>query len=137
MGLSDPLGAALFRFKFGSDAASGKRALHLLAHKAMCNLGTELSYARKLAAACIREWVLDNCIHCNGSGLILNGARYDKCGKCDGAGVKCHSDSERALAAGLPSESWPKHAKKFDQVMTCMMGSVAATGAKTRELLKD
>lgn len=137
IGMSDQLGAALFRFKFASDAAAGKRALHLLAHKAKCNLGVELSYATKLATACLKEFVLDNCVPCNGSGLLLNGARYDKCPKCDGSGVKRYSDTERALAAGLPVESWAKHQKKFDQVMTCMMASVAATGAKTRELLKD
>jgi hypothetical protein len=137
MGLSDQLGAALFRFKFGSDVAAGKRALHLLAHKAKCNLGVELSYATKLATACLKEFVLDNCVPCNGSGLILNGARYDKCAKCDGSGVKRYSDTERALAAGLPVESWSKHAKKFDQVMTCMMSSLAATGGKVSQLLKD
>lgn len=137
MGLSDPLGAALFRFKFGSDAAAGKRAIHLLSHKAKCNLRVELSYAQKLATACIKEFVLDNCVPCNGAGLLLNGARYDKCSKCDGSGVKRHSDSERAMAAGLPVESWSKHQRKFDQVMTCMMGAVAATGAKTSALMKD
>ncbi|MFM0487997.1 hypothetical protein [Paraburkholderia graminis] len=137
MGLSDPLGAALFRFKFASDAASGKRAIHLLAHKAKCNLGVELSYATKLATACIKEFVMDNCVPCNGAGLILNGARYDKCGKCDGSGVKRHSDSERALAASLPVESWPRHAKKFDQVMTCLTASVAATGGKVSALMRE
>jgi hypothetical protein len=138
MGLSDQLGAALFRFKFGSDSAAGKRALHLLAHKAKCNLGVELSYAQKLATACIKEWVLDNCVHCNGTGLILNGARYDQCGKCKGSGVKFHSDSERALAAGLPVDNFARnHQKKFDQVMTCMMGAIAATGGKVSALMRD
>jgi len=138
MGLSDQLGAALFRFKYGSDAAAGKRAIHLLAHKAKCSLKVELSYATKLAVACVKEWTLDNCIHCNGTGLILNGARYDKCVKCKGSGVKCHSDAERALAAGLPTENFAKnHGKKFDQVMTCMMGSIAATGGKVSALMKD
>lgn len=137
MGMSDQLGAALFRFKFASDAAAGKRALHLLAHKAKCNLGMDLGYATKLSVACLKEFVLDNCVPCNGSGLLLNGARYDKCPKCDGSGVKRYSDTERALAAGLPVESWSKHQKKFDQVMTCMMASVAATSAKTSALLRD
>ena len=138
LGMSDALGSALFRFKFGSDAASGKRALHLLAHKAKCNLGVELSYARKLAAACIKEWTIDNCVHCNGTGLVLNGSRYDKCGKCDGSGVKFHSDTERAMAAGLPVENFMQHhGKKFNQVMTCMMGSVSAASGKVRDLLKE
>jgi hypothetical protein len=108
-----------------------------LAHKAKCSIKVELSYATRLATACVKEWVLDNCIHCNGTGLILNGARYDKCGKCKGSGVKFHSDSERALAAGLPVESWPKHAKNFDRTMVCLTGSVAATGGKVSALMRE
>ncbi|MDE1139956.1 MAG: hypothetical protein PW999_09935 [Paraburkholderia tropica] len=137
LGLTDHLGAALFRFKYGSDAASGKRALSLLAHKAKCSLGVELSYATMLATACLKEWVLDNCIHCNGTGLILSGARYDKCTKCDGSGVKCYSDGERERNAGLPAGSMSKHQRNFDRTMTCLMGSVAATGSRVRNLLRD
>jgi hypothetical protein len=137
MGLSDPLGAALFRFKFASDAFAGKRALHLLAHKITCNFGFVPTYSAKLATACIKEFVLDNCVPCNGAGLILNGARYDKCGKCDGSGVKRHSDSERALAAGLPVESWPKHQKNFDRTMACLTASVAATVGKVGALMRE
>lgn len=137
MGLSDPLGAALFRFKFGSDAAAGKRAIHMLAHKMTCNHGFVTSYATKLSTACVKEFVLDNCVPCNGAGLILNGARYDKCPKCDGSGVKRYSDTERALAASLPVESWSKHQKNFDRTMTCLMASVAATGGKVSALMKE
>ena len=137
LGLTDHLGAALFRFKYGSDAFAGKRALHLLAHKATCNFGFVPTYAAKLATACIKEFTLDACIHCNGTGTVLSGARYDKCSKCDGSGVKRYTDTERALTAGLPVESWSKHQKNFDKVMTCLMGSIAATGGKVRELLRE
>lgn len=137
MGLSDSLGAALFRFKFASDAAAGKRAIHLLAHKAMCSLKVELSYATKLATACVKEFAFDNCANCNGTGLIRSGQRYDKCGKCDGCGIKRHSDAERALAAGLPVESWTKHVKNFDRTMICLTGSVAAAGGKVSALMRE
>ncbi|MBB3004384.1 hypothetical protein FHX57_006766 [Paraburkholderia tropica] len=137
LGLTDHLGAALFRFKYGSDAASGKRALSLLAHKAKCSLGVELSYATMLATACLKEFACDACATCNGTGTVLLGAHYDKCNKCDGSGVKRYSDGEREKNAGLPSGSMSKHQKNFDRVMTCLMGSIAATGAKANALLKE
>lgn len=137
MGLSDPLGAALFRFKFGSDAAAGKRALHLLANKSAQRLKVELTYARKLATAALKEWLLDTCETCHGSGLVPGIGRHDKCPKCGGSGVRRHSDTERALAAGLPVGSWEKHEKRFDQVMTCMMGALAECGGKTSQLMRD
>lgn len=137
LGLSDRLGAALFRFKYGADAFAGKKAVHLLAHKITCNFGFVQTYAAKLAEACIKEFVLDNCVTCNGTGLVMSAGHSDKCPKCGGSGVKRYTDTERALAAGLPVESWSKHAKNFDRTMTCMMASVASSGVKIGSLLRD
>jgi hypothetical protein len=137
LGLSDPLGAALWRFKYLHDRASYQRALHLLAHKVTCQLKVELSYARQLSTAAIKEYAIDTCDKCNGVGHIYEGIHAGKCRPCDGAGMKCYSDTERALAAGLPVESWPKHQKKFDRVVTCLVGAVAATGGKVSALLRD
>lgn len=133
LGMTDALGSELLRFKYANDRNAGPRALHLLAHKAKFALKVELSYARSLARACIKEFLMDACDKCNGTGVIGR----DKCAKCDGSGVKRYSDGERASAAGLPPESWHGHAKKFDAVMTCMMGSVAETGGKVRALLRE
>jgi hypothetical protein len=137
LGLSDPLGAALFRFKFAADAFAGKRALHLLTHRSAQRLKVELGYARGLAAAALREWLLDTCETCNGTGLVAVVGRHDKCPKCGGSGVRRHTDAERAIAAGVPVGAWDKHQKRFDQVMTCMMASVAESGGKVSALLKD
>jgi hypothetical protein len=133
LGMTDALGAELLRFKYANDRAAGARALHLLAHKAKFALKVELSYARSLAKAAIKEFLIDACDKCNGTGVIGR----DKCSKCDGSGVKRYSDGERAMSAGFKPESWHGHAKKFDEVMTCMMGSVAETGGKLRGLLRD
>lgn len=132
LGMSDALGAELLRFKYANDHAAGKRAIHLLAHKAKFALKVELSYARSLAKAAIKEFLIDTCEKCHGTGVIGR----DKCSKCDGSGVKRYSDGERAMAAGFPPESWHGHAKKFDGVMVCMMGSVAETGGRVRALLR-
>lgn len=137
LGFSDALGAALFRLKFARDAYAGKKAILLLAHKTTRNFGFVHSYAAKLAEACVKEFVLDHCMTCNGTGLVVTAGHSDKCPKCGGSGVKTYSDNERAMAAGLPVEAWHKHQKNFDRTMTCMMSSVAASGAKVSHLLRD
>lgn len=137
LGMTDALGAELLRFKYSCDRSAGARALHLLAHKAKFALKVELSYARSLAKAAIKEYLIDGCEKCNGTGIVMDGARAFSCRKCEGTGVKRYSDTERELAAGMPPNSWHAHAKKFDGVMICMMGSVAETGGKLRALLRD
>lgn len=137
LGMTDALGAELLRFKYANDRHAGTRALHLLAHKAKFALKVELSYARTLARAAIKEYLIDGCEKCNGTGIVKDAGHASSCTKCGGTGVKRYSDSERALAAGLPVDSWRAHAKKFDGVLICMMGSVAETGGKLRALLRD
>jgi len=137
LGLSDPLGAALWRFKYLHDRASYQRALHLLAHKVTCQLKVDLTYARQLSTVAIKEYAVDTCDKCNGVGHIYEGIHAGKCNACDGSGVKRYSDVERALAAGLPMESWSKHQRKFDWAVTCLVSAVAATGAKVNALLRD
>lgn len=137
LGMSDSLGSALWRAKYCRDSAAGRRAVLLLAKKVEARLRVERSYAEKLSIAAFKEWMLDACDKCGGSGNIAEGPHVSTCPKCNGSGVKRHGDSERALAAGLPVESWQKHAKNFDQALTCMNASAGATGARVRELLRD
>lgn len=137
LGLSDPLGAALWRFKYLHDRSSYQRALHLLAHKVTCQLKVDLNYARQLSTAAIKEYAIDTCDKCNGVGHIYEGIHAGKCKPCDGTGMKRYSDVERALAAGMPVDSWPKHQKKFDRAVTCLVSAVAATGGKVSVLLRD
>lgn len=137
LGLSDPLGSALWRAKFCQDIASGRRALLLLTKKVEARLRVERSYAERLSLAAFKEWMMDACDKCGGLGTVTEGAHVSTCSKCNGSGVRRFSDSERALAAGLPVESWPKHAKKFDDVLICLAGASSATAGKVRDLLKD
>jgi hypothetical protein len=137
LGLSDPLGAALWRFKYLHDRSSYQRALHLLAHKVAQRTRVELSYARSLSSAAIKEYVIDSCDKCGGRGHVFEGIHAGKCRACDGSGMKCYSDSERAIAVGVPLETWGKHKKRFDEAMTCLFGAVAATGGKVRQLLRN
>lgn len=135
VGMSDALGSALLRAKYCNDRHAGQRALHLLTHKAAQRLRVEISYARSLATAALREWLIDACEKCNGTGVAKEGAHISTCGKCNGTGAKQYTGFERASCAGLPVESWPKHVKRFEGVATCMYGAIAATSGRVRELL--
>ncbi|UEC03955.1 zinc finger-like domain-containing protein [Burkholderia vietnamiensis] len=137
LGLSDRLGASLWRAKYCRDVAAGRQAIVLLAKKVEGSLRVELSYATKLASAAFKEWMLDACDKCGGAGTHAEGAHVGTCPKCNGSGVKRYSDAERAIAASLPIESWSKHARNFEQAQICLSGSAAATGGRVRELLKD
>ncbi len=137
VGMSDALGSALFRAKYCNDRHSGQRALHLLTHRAAQRLRVEMSYARSLATAALREFMVDACERCNGTGTSKDGAHLSTCSKCNGTGVRSYSDSERALCAGFPVESWPKHSKRFDVTLTCMYGALAELTGRVGELLKE
>lgn len=137
LGLSDALGSALWRAKYCHDAVSGRRAVLLLAKKVEARLRVDRSYAQRLSVAALREWMLDACDKCGGSGTMADGPHVSTCQKCGGSGIRRYSDGERALAAGIPVESWPKHARKFDDVLVCLAGASAATAGKVRELLND
>lgn len=135
VGMADALGSSLFRAKYCNDRSSGQRALHLLTHKAAERLRVEMSYARSLATVALREWMVDACEKCGGTGLLQEGAGYSSCRKCNGTGSKVYSDSERALCAGFPADSWSKHAKRFEVTMHCMYGAIGATTGRVQELL--
>jgi hypothetical protein len=135
VGMSDALGSALFRAKYCNDREAGRRAIHLLTHKAAQRLKVEMDYARKLATCAIKEFMVDSCEKCQGTGHALEGAHLAPCTKCKGTGAKQYSNFERESCAGLPADSWPKHAKRFDGVVTCLYGSIAATTGRVRELL--
>ncbi|QNB13448.1 hypothetical protein G5S35_17620 [Paraburkholderia tropica] len=137
LGMSDPLGSALWRAKYCRDASAGRRAVLLLAKKVEARIRVERSYAEKLSIAAFKEWMLDACDKCGGGGTITEGAHVSTCTKCEGSRVKRYSDSERALAAGLPVEVWQKHVKNFDQALECMNAAAAATGGRVRALLQD
>lgn len=136
LGLSDPLGSALWRFKYCNDSAAYQRALALLAKKGATRLRVMPGYARMLAKAAIKEWAIDADPHCQGSGFVTqkNGVVVT-CTKCGGTGMRRWEDHERAIAAGIPVESWPKHQRNFEKVAECLAGSTAAVAGRMNELL--
>lgn len=138
-GMSDPLGAALWRLKYLHDRAAYATAHGLLVKKASDRLrGKEKSYLRGLANGAMMEWALENCPTCNGTGVTVSNNRPAlQCAKCGGSGLKKYSDWERSNNCGLKGIWNVGHQKNFDEVMICLTGSTAATGARVKELLKN
>lgn len=139
-GMSDPLGAALWRVKYLNDAAAYKRALYLLVKKARDRMKSkDLAYVIAMATGVMREWIADSCPTCHGVGSIPAARGLsEKCPKCTGSGIKRYSDFERERYCALPHGSWnPGHARVFDEIMICLTGATAATGGKVRDLLRD
>jgi hypothetical protein len=137
LGLSDPLGSALWRAKYCQDIAAGRRALFLLTKKVEARLKVDGGYAQGLSLAALREWMMDACDRCGSTGTVTEGTHVSSCSRCNGSGLRRFMDWERATAAGIPIESWPKHAKKFDEVLICLAGASSAAAGKVRELLRD
>jgi len=140
LGLSDPLGSSLWRFKYLHDGAAYKRALYLLVSKARGRLKTkDLDYVIAMSTGVMREWAVDACDACHGVGSVpaMHGLS-DKCSKCDGTGIKRYTDFERESNCKIPHGSWNKgHNRNFDEIMICLTGSASATGGKVRALLHD
>lgn len=137
-GMSDPLGAALWRLKYLNDAAAHKRALYLLVKKARDRLrAPDLDYLIQMARGVVREWTIDACDTCHGVGSVTEHRALVKCSKCGGTGTKRYTDRERERYCGLPAGTWNRgHERIFDEIMICLTGATAATGGKVRDLLK-
>lgn len=138
VGMSDALGSALFRVKYCNDTGAYQRALALLAKEGATRLRVMPQYAKRLAKAAIKEWVIDADPHCQGSGLFVqqNGVSVS-CTKCGGTGMRKWEDHERALASGIPVEAWPKHQRNFEKIAECLGRATAATAGKVNQLLAD
>lgn len=140
VGMSDALGAALWRFKYLNDRGAFKRALYLLADRVEERIKKPKSdYMLGIVTGVMREWAIDLCPHCDGTGfLAVAGApsRGSKCAKCDGSGLKTYSDWERSNNCGLHGAWNPGHQKNFDVAMGCLTGATASSNGRVRELLK-
>jgi hypothetical protein len=136
VGMSDPLGSALFRVKYCDDTGAYQRALALLAKEGATRLRVMPGYARKLAKVAIKEWMVDADPHCHGSGVFTqkNGVEVS-CTKCGGTGMRKWEDHERAITAGIPLEAWSKHERNFGKIAECLSRATASTAGKVNQLL--
>lgn len=96
LGLSDPLGAALWRLRVGGDLRALKPAAVLLARRAREGFAEnwKIGGAGVLLRVCrqiLNEWLQDNCQACKGRGLVglaRGGVKVERktCQACQGTG---------------------------------------------------
>jgi hypothetical protein len=138
LGLSDPLGSALLRLKYCRDKTALPRAAALLTKRAANALGVMPQFVRPLAYAAIFEWHHDACDVCRGAGSVKakNGV-LGECTKCSGSGLRRYADHERAKAAGIAVELWPKRERHYLEMQSILSGAVAAMSGRAGALLRQ
>lgn len=86
LSLADPLGAALWRLKWGQDARAIDDVLPMLVRRT--RRSTEpVGVIRKSCEIALIEWFHDSCLHCGGRGItIAENAVKRTCRVCTGSG---------------------------------------------------
>jgi hypothetical protein len=142
MGMSNALGMALWRFKYANDATVYKRALELLiersasTHKFPIENPFTYRYVFQLAQGAIKEWAIDICNQCQGTGKIESDEDEIDCPQCNGTGYRQYTDAERAHICGMAKWS-AKLDREYREVMGCLMGAAAEVGGQMKRLLGD
>lgn len=113
LGLSDRLGAAIWRILAEHDVGATREAVVLLA-KMLAPRGARMGRARhrRLLAVCwmaVQEKLADKCRKCSGRGFIFRGEGVqDACTACEGTRIGRHSDTERIKALGCTREEYQR-----------------------------
>lgn len=110
------LGSSAWRLKFAHDHKEYPAAVWKLATRASRELnlplfirGKQHRTLVKAAAQAVREWIINACVRCGGSGRVLKEARLAvTCDVCGGDGTRGWSTAQRARALGLDVEVFTK-----------------------------
>lgn len=134
LGLSDTLGAQLWRLRWGNDHSSYASILTALVRhiKTRPHGGPELWL--RVCVAAINEWLFDACPTCNGRGVTVfpdSDQVHRSCPTCLGTLIRRSSDSDRAKAMRWSVETQRKWNIAFSQVHE----AIAAADAKLRRQL--
>ncbi len=114
LGLSDELGAAMWRVTCDHDKHAFIAAEALLAKRLQTHRRESPSLLRRLAAVVIREWLDNKCRACSGRGFKIHHASVTHvCPLCQGLTTRRHSDTERIRHLGIPARAYPKWEKRF------------------------
>lgn len=117
LGLSDRLGAAMWRVLAEHDASALKSAVFLLAK--LVGKGKRAGAGRRtllinLCWLVVQERLADKCRRCQGRGFIYNAAGIaDACVSCGGTRIGRHSDTERMRLLGWSKETYRKWEAEF------------------------
>ena len=128
LGLSDPLGAAMWRVVADHDGPSLIAAASLLARR-IRKPGEQLSFLTFLCGAVVREHLDDKCQACGGRGYaMVDGRVKDACKVCRGERTRRHSDTERCRQLGIDRASYRRWEGRFAAAHEALANAVAQVG---------
>ncbi|MGL4576329.1 MAG: hypothetical protein ACRCV9_16215 [Burkholderiaceae bacterium] len=101
----------------GAFAAINKRAMRTGRKQAPQAMSE--SFAGRLVAQALAEWVIDKCTQCHGRGTVGERAALRPCPKCKGSGRAKHTQQMRSAALGVSAEVFDRQWKNvLDQLVT-------------------
>lgn len=134
--LLNSLGVSLLGFKVGQRADLFARAAsQLQAVLVHSRVRVGLENRGKIAKAAIREWVIDMCPSCCGTGFSFDSLGVKKvCGTCKGSTRRRYTNAEREAELGFSGE---KAERAMSAAHFIIATSVGFAVWQARERLKD
>jgi len=136
LGLSDPLGAALWRITGDHDARAVKVAIEILAHR-LRKAGDGRRLIAKLAEVALWEWLNDKCRKCGGRGFVIQ--EHDvrtACVKCNSTGIRRHADTERERSTGWTAGMVRKFEARFALAHEMLIAADVRVGYQVQRQLE-
>ncbi len=139
LGLSDRLGAAMWRILAEHDVGATREAVAILSKLlTRGRLGRKRSASLvRLCWVCVQERLADKCRKCGGRGFIYNKEGVaDHCSACEGTRIGRHSDTERARQMGWTKEVYRKWEGSFADAHRLLADSEVRVGRQLSKQLE-
>lgn len=137
LAFADPLGAALWRIKWGGDKNSLPRATALLVRNSR-HVCSDRTMRHRLCVAALNEWLDERCRRCRGRGHLAATATAPVrlCQPCGGTGKARRSDANRARGLGLELSVYRKWERRFAAVQSIIVDAELRAFRDIRRQLK-
>lgn len=117
-----PIGSDLFRSRDGLDKQALRRAILLIAARAIKagqkrKLPISRAMAGVLAAGALFERLAFHCRNCTGARVVVIDQLKIVCPTCGGVGIHHYGDKERARLCGVKPANWPQWESRYALVM--------------------
>ena len=130
MGLSDPLGAALYRIYADHDVNAWPRAVRMLTEKITPKAAAGAPVYQRIAHFALMEHVGNACPKCNGTGIRPTDAGVKRtCGACHGSGRASFNVADRRSAIGATKETYPQFESAFKKAHAELSAAEYRVGA--------
>lgn len=130
-----PLGADLYRLKYGCDRSAYQTCFEHLRLK-FIRRRQRLSDA--FVHAALREFLGGHCPDCGGRAAIqIDVAEFARCKACSATGTQRYTDAERARACSVKLAAWCRHERDYLDVLDCIQSAIGVHQGSMSRLLSD